>query len=299
MSDSVQNSDAEDEEAFAMESYSVQGGPPEGGEHIDESGVRHVSAAQRLTTEDLDPRMDFQPPKALQVNNDGKSHTGPKGVLADYEEAKRNLRTQRMMERIAQERAVQRLAAGAEKLEVVDDQKEKAKKEKKKEKGEDEESEDSDLEDDEEVLKAYRQQCVQAVQASLPVFGEHRRLSLDEFAALVKNVHELVYVVCLLYQNHVEACVRVNFAFEELARQFRHVCFCRVRSDEAIAGFSDVGLPALIVYQGGDMKYQFVRFTDGMESISDRNVAVFLRDKGLLRTPTGMAEPKPRKAEEE
>ena len=46
------------------------------------------------------------PPRALSVVSDGRHRTGPKGVLDDYEEAKRQLRSIRMREALHRERLI-------------------------------------------------------------------------------------------------------------------------------------------------------------------------------------------------
>lgn len=50
------------------------------------------------------------PPPGMTVRetaNTSAANTGPKGVKADFEEAKKNLRSQRMMDRLRRERAIQ------------------------------------------------------------------------------------------------------------------------------------------------------------------------------------------------
>lgn len=124
-----------------------------------------------------------------------------------------------------------------------------------------------------------------------PRFGTHTRVSKLEFANLVKSVHELCFVVCHLYQNNLEACVRLNLIFEALAPQFPHVRFCRLRSNEAMAGFKAAGLPALLVYKGGKMVTQALRVTDALpKAFGDLDVAKLLQAKGILTVPTGMSE---------
>lgn len=116
-------------------------------------------------------------------------------------------------------------------------------------------------------------------------------MSKLEFANLVKSVHELCYVVCHLYQNNLEACVRLNLIFESLAPQFPHVKFVRLRSNEAMAGFKAAGLPALLVYKGGQMVTQALRVTDALPKVfGDLDVAKLLQAKGILTVPTGMSD---------
>lgn len=129
------------------------------------------------------------------------------------------------------------------------------------------------------------------MQNSLPRFGVHTRVSKLEFANLVKDVHELCYVVCHLYQNNLESCVRLNLSFEALAPQFPHVRFCRIRSTEAMPGFKNAGLPALLIYRGGQMVTQALRVTDAIPKVfTDIDVAKLLQAKGILTVPTGLTD---------
>ena len=52
------------------------------------------------------PCVSDSPPRSLRVVDDGRSRTGPKGVLDDYKDAQRQLRQVRMRQSIARERAL-------------------------------------------------------------------------------------------------------------------------------------------------------------------------------------------------
>lgn len=60
---------------------------------------------------------------------------------------------------------------------------------------------DSDEDSDDAAFEAYKASRIAAVQASLPTFGTYARVNKLEFAKLVKEVHELCYVVCHVYEN--------------------------------------------------------------------------------------------------
>jgi len=231
---------------------------------------------------------EMQPPEGMQLarpspaccpGQGGSSHTGPKAVKADYERAKQHLRDNRMREQLQRERALN----PQQRIRLEDIQRpEDAKKAN--------DSDDSD-EDDDAAFEAYKQQRIAFVQNSLPRFGVHTRVSKLEFANLVKSVHELVYVVCHVYQNNIEACTRLNLCLESLAPQFPHVRFCRLRAREAMGGFHEAGLPALLVYKGGHQVTFSLRCTDPLpRSFSDLDVARLLQAKGILTVPTGLKE---------
>jgi len=118
-------------------------------------------------------------------------------------------------------------------------------------------TEDEDEEEDEEEDEAFQQyktQRIRAIQNSLPSYGTHDRVNFSELANIVKLENEYVNVVVHLYQNNIEACVKVNLAMEALAPQFPHVHFVRIRSDEAIKKYNIAGLPTILVYRNGIVK---------------------------------------------
>ena len=87
----------------------------------------------------------------------------------------------------------------------------------------------------------------------------------------------------------LESCARLNFSLEALAPQFPHVRFCRLRSNEAMKGYSNTGLPTLLVYRGGKLVTSAIRCTDALpKHFSDVDVARLLQAKGILTVPTGL-----------
>jgi len=143
----------------------------------------------------------------------------------------------------------------------------------------DESSDDSD----EEEFQKFKMERIKLAQASLPVFGGFERMSKDEWTEAIKHTHELVYVIAHLYENDVPACTKLNLCLEALAPRFPHVRFCRVRSTEAMKGYSRAGLPTIIVYKAGEMVASFIKVTDSIGALTDVSVAQFLAKQGILR----------------
>jgi hypothetical protein len=295
------------------------------GNYIDNRGVRHLGALQHSK---LDARMDKPPP--TMDEDDGGAKTGVKGVLDDYKRAQMNADKLKMRERIAAQRAQHRMAFGASQLQLaVGDSdapptrpmnqwgSESAAGPSKKAAAADEGSDSdffSDDDDDEEAFRQYRANTMAAVANALPTFGSYERVStVQEFAHLTKTTHELIYVVCHLYQNHIEPCVKLHFALEALATAFDHVCFVRLRAKDAKKGMSDLGLPTLLVYKGGECVDTIMRAheqviaaadddaaatsaaatavgatdttTGRSGDFTDKELAQFLSSKGILRMP--------------
>jgi len=242
-------------------------------------------------------------PDGLQVkqNSGGKaSNTGPKGVKADYELAKANLGKKRMMERVRREREVDRLANGARDLRAIVAQVESARREGNKPattaataKGNDDDEEEEEEEDDDDDLRAfeeYKSLRIKSIQNSLPRYGDYKRVSFSELAKLIKEENEFVSLVAHLYQNHIESCAYLHVALERLAPHFPHVHFVRIRSREAMANYSDIGLPTLLVYKSQKLAHSFIRVADmlgGEKAVTEVSVAKFLAEHGILRLPSG------------
>jgi len=259
------NEDSEDSEgAYEMEEIMQQ---PE--EHDDESERRPA----------IDARMNSLPPPVIRNNIDPRgmwnsSNTGPKGVKADYKEAQHHVATIRMREKMIRERELEALATGRREVVLAENVTPASQKSRP-----DESSDDSD----EEEFQKFKLERIKLAQASLPVFGGFERLSKEEWTEAIKHTHELVYVIAHLYENDVPACTKLNLCLEALAPRFPHVRFCRVRSTEAMKGYSRAGLPTIIVYKAGDMVSSFVKVTDSIGALTDVSVAQFLAKQGILR----------------
>lgn len=259
------NEDSEDsEEAYQMEEILQEPDEP------DEEAERRPA---------IDARMNSLPPPVIRNNIDPRgmwnsSNTGPKGVKADYKEAQHNVATIRLREKMIRERELEAIATGRKEV-VVTDAATSAPPQKR--------SDESDDDSDEEEFQKFKMERIKMAQASLPVFGTFDRMSKDEWTEAIKHTHELVYVIAHLYENDVPACVKLNLCLEALAPRFPHVRFCRIRSTEAVKGYSRAGLPTIIVYKGGEMVHSFVRVTDMMGPITDLSVAQFFTKQGIFR----------------
>jgi hypothetical protein len=277
------NGDSEDsEDAYVMEEFA------RGEQQQEADPDSHGPHSQ------LDARMGSVPPPAMTAvppvrkNRDGRgnyssSNTGPKGVKADYEEAKFQLRTIRMHERMARDKEVSDMANGRKRFVMEEPQLPPPKK-----RGSGSESEsDSDLVSDDEEFQRYKLERLKLVEASLPAYGIFDRVTKAEMAAEIHDAHELCFVIIHLYQNHIAACTALNLCFENLAPQFVRARFLRIRSDEAISGYSDAGLPTVLIYRGGELVSEHVRILNEIGStVTDATVAQWLANKGVLSMPT-------------
>lgn len=267
---------------------------------------------------DADFRMGGAPPP-LRPSEGGKStNTGPKGVKADYAQAKRDMINTRMRESMraarkmkemtqgvtelsvaapelpqgrAAERAARRAEAAAARAKPADRNRVKKREEHERaeaaaESGE-ESSELSGLSsDDEDSFAQYRQQRLKYFHDSLPRFGGYERVSVEGIAAALRRVADSTVTIVHLYENDLETCTALNLAFESIAPQFKHVQFMRCRATEAMPGFSLAGLPALMVYRGTERGETMLRFVQPLgRNFSDEDVVAALEEKRLLSLP--------------
>lgn len=248
---------------------------------------------------------EFKAPSQLRP---GASHrTGPKGVKADYQHAKYNLMTAQMREKMYRERQMHKKANGEEKFDVPEavdphaqqkSEKELQKQKRKQMRKKGDDSSDSDLSSDseDEAFLKYRMAKMKAIQDDMPTFGAFERVTVQQMAQAVKAVHELTWVVIHVYQNHVPACVKMNLVLEDLAPQFEHVHFLRIRSKEAMPNFDDIGLPLILAYRGGKQIHSFLRVHEAMGKGADwmdRDLVQFLAQYNILSKPmVGVSQPK-------
>jgi len=245
------------------------------------------------------PPPDMPPPGVREAmdprGNWQSSNTGPKGVLADYEEAKLHMATERMRHEMRGERLLQNMACGDKSMYVQDaipiEEQLKMEKARKKARDSDDSDSDSDLTDDsdDEAFRKYKLDQIRMVQNSLPSFGVYQRLdTTEEFAKVINNTHELCYVVAHLYQNHVAMCARLHLCLESLAKQFPQIRFVRIKSSDAMKGYKDVGLPAIMLYRGGKMLESYVRVHEDKhigKNVTDLTVTRWLSKEGVLKMP--------------
>lgn len=211
------------------------------------------------------------------------SNTGPKGVLNDWRSYKQ-MESEKRKERERERRQL------AKKLTLtcrshLDDEKEKAAAAAAQAKG--------DVEDlvDAAVLEAYiaqrmQEMMQQATSNSGPVFGSVVQLkSSEEFLYAIDEENKAVTVVVHLYRKAAPGCEAVSGCLMCLASDYKHVKFCELSA--ATAGLSNkfvgTGVPALLVYRGGNMIANFVRLTDSLgEDFFAPDLESFLVEHGML-----------------
>eukprot|EP00026_Physarum_polycephalum_P013043 Phypoly_transcript_13404.p1 GENE.Phypoly_transcript_13404~~Phypoly_transcript_13404.p1 ORF type:complete len:301 (+),score=70.42 Phypoly_transcript_13404:45-905(+) len=192
-------------------------------------------------------------------------NTGVKGVLADYAEAKENLRLKNQMDKAEAMRKIEKMAitvgnSNSNNNNNVDED-----------------------EDDEEFMKMYRQKrLAEMQQASRPTFGYLRAIDSSEYVDAIEKEAKDVFVVVHLYKNEFKTCVKLNLILQNLAIKYPFVKFMKIISTEALPKYDDVGLPTLLVYQGGDLVHRWVPITSKIGNNFDSEDVELLLAKGKV-----------------
>lgn len=207
------------------------------------------------------------------------SKTGPKGVIQDYRRYKQ-LETEQRKEK---EKEMKKLA---EKFSVscqssLDDQREK------------ELLKELELDTDEFIQQYHLQRLLQLKQEqerrlklSRPKFGQVIPLQgKQQFLDAVDKEDPNIVVVIHLYSDDVQSCRAMNGCLQCLAQQYSLVKFCRIFADDTGISrhFRKEGLPALLVYKGGQMVGNFVKLEDTFgEDFYAVDVESYLIENGIL-----------------
>lgn len=216
------------------------------------------------------------PPPEINKWEGSSTNTGPKGVLKDWQRFKQLESEKREEQERERMEIIKRLSMTCRSH--LDDEREKAK----------EDPELAELLDD-DFLYEYQKQRMQEMMMktdNVPIFGKLISLtSGDEFLDAVDKENKNVNVIVHIYEDHVPACRVMNECLKELSKDYTKVKFCKIVG--SLAGMSRLfkvsGVPALLVYKGGQIVGNFVRLTDelGDEFYPDE-VQSFLIEHGML-----------------
>ncbi|XP_068618364.1 phosducin-like protein [Battus philenor] len=217
-------------------------------------------------------------PPPVNSWNGSASNTGPKGVLEDwrrYKQLEAENRKEMELERIAL----------AKKLTLS------VKTEREEQQAKDREELEDELNEllDEEFLMKYHQQRMQELMSKLektPKFGTVITLTdQEEFLNAIDKEDAKVTVIIHIYNSKVSACTAMDGCLNVLAGDYPAIKFCRIEAD--IAGLSKHfrvdGVPALLVYKGGQIIGNFVQLaTELGNDFFATDVQRFLIEYGLI-----------------
>jgi len=219
----------------------------------DRDDIPHTDHPEQLLAE--------QPPIRKAGN------TGVKGVLADYAEAKENLRLKNQMDKAETMRKIEKMAITVGNNNNINNNNN---------------LEDED-EDEDEFMRMYRQKrLAELQQVQRPTFGYLRAIDSSEYVDAVENENKDAFVVVHLYKNEFKACVKLNLILQNLAIKYPFVKFMKIISTEALPKYDDVGLPTVLVYQAGELVHRWVPITSKLGNTFDSEDVELLLAKGQV-----------------
>lgn len=208
-------------------------------------------------------------------------NTGPKGVIKDWQRFKQ-LENEKNVEKETEKLTLMKNLCITSKT-VAEDARQTDQDEL--------DAELAELMSDDSVLLQYQQQRMREM---LERCGKKQKqfgtvLSLangDEFLNAIDNEDKSVPVIIHIYENKLLACKTMNRCLDELAKTYKSVKFGKIIG--SVAGmslnFKIGGIPALLVYKGGNLIGNFVRLSDdlGGEEFFASDVESFLIEHAML-----------------
>uniref|UniRef100_A0A6U3QXS5 Phosducin domain-containing protein n=1 Tax=Ditylum brightwellii TaxID=49249 RepID=A0A6U3QXS5_9STRA len=213
-------------------------------------------------------------PKPLQISaleggpvphNGGKSqNTGAKGVLNDYRQTRAIESHNRQVEALERQDLLRRATEGAT-LQQGDVAMSAAAVEQRRklEKRRDDSDDDDDNEDD-EFLKNYRKNRLRQLQLTThwPSYdGKVEEVTPEEYSSLVDTIDPRVHFIVHLYEPSIRDCVKLNSMLERCASLKKYAKFVKLRALDAKPNMDCIVLPTIMIYRGGNLEHNLVRFT--------------------------------------
>jgi len=142
---------------------------------------------------------------------------------------------------------------------------------------------------DDAVFKEYvRNRMEELLCASQPksTFGNLVSLeSGDDFLKAIDEEHKDVNVIVHIYDEKIGGCDAMNGCLFNLANDYPQVKFCKLKASTAgvTKRFKVKGIPALLVYKGGNLVASFVKLGDEFgEDFFSCDVEAYLIEHGIL-----------------
>eukprot|EP01084_Bolivina_argentea_P043454 80074_1 len=250
----------------------------------------------------------FNEPRYAAKQGRKTCHTGPKGVLTDFEEAKLKMRALRINDKIKKEQIKYMNIGGNSNMtqfqhKIIDKNKQKpTAKQLRREKQTDIKSQEEDIDDidsddllededdnDEEALLRYKLAKMKIMEENRPRYGDTKELTAWTFEKEVDMAPLNVWVVVHVYQDYMERCGRMNYAIAQIAKSYQHIKFMRARSDRiGLDTYPEVGLPTIIIFKNGKQLQNHIAVHEIINKIafSVKDVEQFLIDNGVIKPVT-------------
>ncbi|XP_044271873.1 phosducin-like protein [Tribolium madens] len=231
-------------------------------------------------SEDPNPKkspVEASPPPEVNKWEGTSSNTGPKGVIKDwqrYKQLENEKRTEDENEKIALMKKLTLTVQTA-----LDEEREKAA------------LQDPDLAEllNDDFLLNYQKQRMQEMLSQTNhniKFGEIIVLkNSGELLDAIDKEHKSVTIVVHIYEDNVEACRTMNLCLKQLCKIYENVKFCSIIGSRAGMSmrFKTDGVPALLIYKGGQLVGNFIRLSDDLgNDFEPEDIQSFLVEHGML-----------------
>ncbi|XP_064399914.1 phosducin-like protein [Halichondria panicea] len=242
-----------------------------------------------------DSDLDFSSaPEDLPSNvplpeHDGLPQTGPKGVLTDYYRTQQSERRKEILAKNKRQEIIEKHSAT-----VMSHSEETALKQ-----GESEERAMTNLAmaleggalHEDPFLQDYRAKRMEQMKNEVKKGGRRQRFGNlvevrgDKYDHYIENSPPQTFVIMHIYDEFVSVCLYLNQRLTQMAKLYPTARFCRVQAGQVgvSPAFISKGLPALLVYRGGDLVGNLLRITDQLgEGYSNEDLEAFLHEKNCL-----------------
>ncbi len=189
-------------------------------------------------------------------------NTGVKGVIADYKEAKREEQLQKAEERLENMKRLQRATQPAIRP------REERNGSEMKQRNNDSDSDNDDIDDD--FVKQFRMQRFAQLQnksnaSQCPkIFGTLSSKTPDEYVELIDDIDPQVFVIVHLYEPSISESRMLHAALDKVAQTMEYAKFIEIYALAANPNLDLISLPAILIYKGGTLVHNMIKFTDGL-----------------------------------
>ncbi|ETN60797.1 phosducin-like protein [Anopheles darlingi] len=205
-------------------------------------------------------------------------NTGPKGVIQDWQRFKQLEAERREQDDAEKLRLLKKLSITAQTKE--EDEKAAAMSEL-----------DAEFEElmEEGFLLEYQRKRMAEMLAMMERKGRYGELidlkTGDDFLQAIDKENKNTTVVVHIYREKYGPCTKMNDALKQLAKEYLNVKFCKfICTDAGLSNmFKASGVPALLIYKGGQMIGNFVKLVDDLSDEFDySDVESFLVENGII-----------------
>lgn len=243
---------------------------------LGEKQHNYCSSSEESDSDDNSPK--DSPPELPEPNKwEGTStNTGPKGVIKDWQRYKQ-LETEKHKENEREKIELMKKLTLTVRT-VLDEEREKAN------------LEDPDLAEllNDDFLINYQKQRIKEMLQQTNHDKKFRELLVlrdgQQFLDAIDKEDKSVTVVVHIYEDN-EACTAMNSSLKDLCKIYMNVKFCAIVGSTAGMSnqFKADGVPALLIYKGGQLVGNFIRLSDHLGSDFDaEDVQNFLVEHGML-----------------